>query len=216
MDEVTLNALVRGLRFTVGLMLTGSLLGLIAAFIAGLTSLSSVRALRFLAVAYIEFFRGSSLLVQLFWIFFVLPLLGLDLSPFMAGTLALGLNIGAYGAEVVRGAIRATPITQIEAAIALNLPRRARLQKVIIPQALVTMLPPFGNLAIELLKATSLVSLITVPELTYQAQLIRSQTGQTVLVFSLLLFIYFALSGATTLSFRWLERRTTGKWLVSG
>ena len=100
---------------------------------------------------YVEIFRGTSILVQLFWIFFVLPLppFNLEISPFVAGVLALGLNVGAYGAEVVRGAIQSISRGQIEAAIALNMSRGLMMRRVILPQALVRIVPPFGNLLIS-------------------------------------------------------------------
>ncbi|MDX1664087.1 MAG: amino acid ABC transporter permease, partial [Candidatus Promineifilaceae bacterium] len=142
-------------------------------------------------------------------IFFVLPLppFNFSISAFQAGVLALGLNVGAYGAVVVRGAIRAVPRGQIEAAIALNMSRSLMMRRVILPQALVRMLPPFGNLLIELLKATSLVSLITLSDITFQALTLRQSVGRTTEVFTLLLVIYFLIAYPLTLGVRWLERR---------
>jgi polar amino acid transport system permease protein len=147
----------------------------------------------------------------MFWIFFVLPLppFNLELSALQAGILALGLNVGAYGAEVVRGAIKAIPRGQIEAAIALNMPRSLMMRRVIIPQAMVRMLPPFGNLLIELLKATSLASLITLSDVTFQALSLRQTVGRNAEVFGLLLVIYFLLAYPLTLGVRWLERQRT-------
>src|SRR5690606_38430262 len=118
--------------------------------------------LRWFSIALIEIFRGTSLLVQLFWLFFALPvageLLGVDLrlSPVVAGTLALSLNIGAYGAEVVRGAIQAVPATQYDAAKALDFTPRQILWRIAVPQAVTEMMPSYGNLAIQNLKDTAL------------------------------------------------------------
>lgn len=192
---------------TVEITAFATLLWVPMAFLAGLSRLSRRKALRALAGTYVEVFRGTSALVQLFWLFFALPLLGIRFTPLTAGVLALGLNIGAYGSEVVRKAVLAVPKGQKEAAIALNMTPLQRMSRVILPQAVVAMLPPFGNLMIELLKSTALVSLITLTDLTFQAQLLRSATGQTALIFSLVLVIYFVMAYAITLVVRAIERR---------
>ena len=139
----------------------------------------------------------------------MLPLrpFNLSLTPLQAGVLALGLNVGAYGAEVVRGAIGAIPRGQIEASIALNMSPGLMMRRVIIPQAMVRILPPFGNLLIELLKATSLVSLITLSDITFQGLALRQSMGRTTEVFLLILVIYFLLAYPLTLGVRWLERQ---------
>src|SRR3546814_9872146 len=127
------------------------------AFLAAIARMYGPRPLRWLAISYIELFRGTSALVQLFWLFFVLPHFGLTLPPLTVAVVALGLNVGAYGAEVVRGAIDAVPRGQWEATIALNMSRIEALRRVILPQAVVAMSPPWGNLFNETLKATALV-----------------------------------------------------------
>ncbi len=202
-----LPALMKGAWVTVQITAFATLLWVPMAFLAGLSRLSQRKALRALAGTYVEVFRGTSALVQLFWLFFALPLLGIRFTPLTAGVLALGLNIGAYGSEVVRKAVLAVPKGQKEAAIALNMTPLQRMSRVILPQAVVAMLPPFGNLMIELLKSTALVSLITLSDLTFQAQLLRSATGQTALIFSLVLVIYFVMAYAITLVVRAIERR---------
>jgi polar amino acid transport system permease protein len=101
--------LLRGLDVTVRLTLTSAALAFVIAVVAGLGRLSPFAPIRFLAGAYVEVFRGTSVLVQMFWFFFALPLFGITLTPFVAGVAALALNIGAYGAEIVRGAIRSVP-----------------------------------------------------------------------------------------------------------
>ena len=111
----------------------------------------------------------------MFWVYYVLPLLGLKLDAFEAGFIALGLNFGAYGAEVARGAIQAVPRAQWQAAIALNLSPSQRMRRIIIPQALPIVLPP-ANLLVELLKATALVALITVVDLMFVAKQINATT----------------------------------------
>jgi polar amino acid transport system permease protein len=202
-----LGLIVDGAWITVQLTVLGCALALTVAFVAGLGRLSRRWAVRAAATAYIEFFRGTSIFVQLFWAFFVLPLLGVPLSPFQAGVLALGLNVGAYGAEVVRGAILAVPREQREACVALNLTQWQRLRHVILPQAFVLMLPTFGNNAIELLKGTAVVSLISISDMTFQAQVVRLQTGNTAVPFLTILVLYFALSWIISTSVRGLERR---------
>lgn len=202
-----LPTFMRGLSTTLRLTAFGALLALVVALIAGVARLSRFFPVRAITGFYVEFFRGTSVLVQMFWIFFVLPFFGINLSSFQAGVLALGLNVGAYGAEVVRGAIQATEKGQVEAAIALNMSPMLRLRRVILPQAMVRITPPFGNLLIELLKATSLASLINLSDVTFQALTLRMTVGRTQELFIILLLIYFLIAYPLTLGVRWLESR---------
>ncbi|WP_137389915.1 ectoine/hydroxyectoine ABC transporter permease subunit EhuC [Rhodoligotrophos defluvii] len=204
-----LPLILEGALVTVELTVLGCMLALVVAFIAGLGRLSRWRIIRWLASVYIEFFRGTSIFVQLFWIYFVLPLFGVSLTPLQAGVLALGFNVGAYGAEVVRGAVQSIGREQYEACTALNLTRWQALRHVILPQAFVIMLPTFGNNAIELLKATAIVSLISLADLTFQAQVVRAQTGNTMMPFMTILVIYFAFASIISFGVRGLERRLT-------
>lgn len=205
-----LPSLMKGLVVTLEVFLLGSVVAAVLAFVAGMMRLSKFRMVRFLAAVYVEFFRGTSLLIQLFWIYYVLPFLGIDLSALMAGVLALGLNYGAYGSEVVRSAIRAVPKGQTEAAIALNMSPTLRFRRIILPQAWPLMIPPFGNLLIELLKGTSLVSLITLSDLTFQAMSLRTTVSKLEIpIFALLLIIYFVIAYAVTLVMRALEKKAT-------
>jgi polar amino acid transport system permease protein len=162
-----------------------------------------------LAISYIEFFRGTSALVQLFWAFFVLPGFGLSLDAFTVAVITLGLNVGAYGAEVVRGAIQGVTRGQWEATTALNLTRGQALRRIILPQALVAMIPPWGNLFIDLLKSTALVSTITMTDLTFKAKTMNDTTMKTIPIYTLALLIYLVVSLSITILMRWLERRTT-------
>lgn len=171
-----------------------TILALTVGFVAGLGRLSKHTLVRWITAVYVEIFRGTSLLVQLFWIYFALPIFGLELPAIQAGILAIGLNYGAYASEVVRSAIESVPEGQIEAGIALNMTSRQRLWKIIIPQAFVAMLPNLGNQLIELLKSTSLVSLITLADLTYQANVLKASTMETTKIYSLLLVIYFVIA----------------------
>lgn len=201
-----LSLILQGAVVTVQLTVMGSILALIVAFIAGLGRISRFAILRWLATAYIEFFRGTSIFVQLFFAYFVLPFMGISLTPLQAGVLALGLNVGAYAAEVVRGAILSVGREQYEACTALNLSPWQCMRKVILPQALLVMLPTFGNNAIELLKATSVVSLISLADMTFQANIVRSQTGSTLIPFATILFLYFVFALLISFGVRALER----------
>lgn len=202
-----LPELLRGVIVTLQVTAGGAVVAVLAALGAALARLYGAKPLRWLATTYVEVFRGTSALVQLFWLFFVLPHFGLTLSPLVVGIAALGLNVGAYGAEVVRGAIGAVGRGQWEAATALNLSRAQALRRVILPQAFVAMIPPWGNLFIELLKATSLVSLITLSDLAFKAQQINQNTLRTAEVFGSVLLIYLALSVLITVAMRALETR---------
>jgi polar amino acid transport system permease protein len=202
-----IQLLLSGLLVTVELCAAATVLATVLALLAGLGRLSIDPIVRGVAYAYIELFRGTSVLVQLFWFYFALPLLGIELSAMVAGILALGLNVGAYGAEVVRGAIQSVPVGQHEAAIALHLTRWQRMRHVILPQALPAMLPPAGNLVIELIKASAVVSMITLADLTHAADLVREHTLQTGLVYGVVLLLYFLLAQLAMFGIRRLERR---------
>ena len=199
--------LLRGLVVTIELTLAAVALAVVIALAAGLARMSPRRTLAWVAAVYIEVFRGTSALVQLFWFYFVLPFFGIELSAFAAGTLVLALNTGAYGAEVVRGAVLAVPRGQLDASAALNMGRLQTLWRIVLPQAFPAMLPPAGNLAIELLKNSALVSLITITELTFAAQLLRAETLRTADIFGLVLVLYFGVALCITAGVRLLERR---------
>ena len=202
-----LPSLLNGLVVTVEITLGAAVVGLLAAFLGGLGRLSANRFVRGTARFYIDVFRGTSALVQLFWVYFALPLFGVSFEAMTAGILVLGLNVGAYGSEVVRGAIQAVPREQREAALALNLSERQAMWHIVLPQAVLPMIPPFGNLMIELLKGTSLVSLITLSELTFQGQTLRAATLRSGEIFGLILVLYFLLALAITFTAKRLENR---------
>jgi len=199
--------LLDGLLVTLEVTGAGLVVAALAAFAGGLGQLAPAAPVRVLARGYVQFFRGTSALVQLFWFYFVLPHFGVRLDAFVVGAGVIGLNVGAYGAEVVRGAITAVPRGQREAARALNLTPRQALRHVLLPQALVAMLPPFGNLAIELAKATALVSMITLRDLTRNARTVVAETHEQAAVYGAVLIVYFALAMALTGGVRRLERR---------
>jgi len=216
-----LTPLMEGAWVTVQLTLYSTVLGAVLAFAAGIGKLSPNWAIKSVAIAYIEVFRGTSLLVQLFWLYFALPLAGtavgidLRLPPVLAGVLALGLNIGAYGAEVVRGAIQSVHTDQHEAARALNFTPRQTLWGITIPQAVPEMMPSFGNLAVQNLKDTALVSLISLGDLTFRAEQIRNFTQDSTTIYTMLLLTYFGMALVVTAAMRLLERYVT-RWRTVG
>ncbi|HYW92609.1 MAG TPA: ectoine/hydroxyectoine ABC transporter permease subunit EhuC [Gammaproteobacteria bacterium] len=202
-----LPSLLQGLEVTVWITLASTLIGALLSFAAGIAKISRSRVLRLLAGLYIEVFRGTSLLVQLFWLYYALPVIGLRLSPEVAGVAGLSLNIGAYGAEVVRGAILAVDPGQYEAATALNFTPRQSLWRILLPQAVVEMMPTFANLAIQNLKDSALVSLISLVDLTFKAEQLRNLTLETVPILGLTLLLYFVLALLIASGMRFLERR---------
>lgn len=204
-----LPGLLQGAVLTVQIAILGSLLAVIMGVLAALARLYGPAPLRWLATIYVEIFRGTSALVQLFWLFFVLPQFGVTFDAFLVAVVALGLNVGAYGSEVVRGAILSVARGQWEACTALNMSRAQMLRRIILPQAFVAMIPPWGNLFIELLKSTSLVSLITLSDLAFKAQQMNQNTFKTIPIFTLVLLMYLAMSLVLTIGMRLLERRAS-------
>jgi polar amino acid transport system permease protein len=208
-----LGLLLSGLWVTVYATILGTVLATIVAFVLGMLSLEQHVFPRTVARIIVEFFRGTSLVVQLFWIVFAMPLLlGYKLDNQVAAILALGLNFGAYGAEVVRGAIKAVPKPQREACTALNLTALHRFRRVILPQALPLMIPPAGNLVVQLIKSTPLMFLVGVVDLFTVGDMMRQgQPGSVGLVMLGVLVMFFLLSMAvvaiTQLLENWAKRR---------
>ncbi len=205
-------SLMAGAWTTIQITALAGVLALVVSVVVGLMRLAPGKPVRAVATVFVEFFRGTSALVQLFWLFYALPLFGLSLTPMTVAVLGLGLHIGAYGSEVVRSAIQAVPKGQHEAALALNMSPALAMRRVILPQAVAAMLPPFNNLMIELLKATALVSLITITDLTFQGQILNTATLETARIFTAVLILYFIIAVAITAVFRTLERRLTHGW----
>ncbi|WP_010651817.1 amino acid ABC transporter permease [Oceanobacillus massiliensis] len=198
--------LARGLVITVSVLLASAAFAYLMAFIAGLSRLSSNIFLRKFTGLYVEIFRGTSLIVQLFWLYYAIPML-FDIrlgSNWWIGVIAIGLNYGAYLSEVVRGSILSVAKGQTEAATALNMSRFQRMRLIIFPQAIRMMLPEFGNYTIQMLKGTSLVSLIGLNDILYYGDIIRSSSlSQAPVVYLLVLVFYFILA----LPLIWLTRK---------
>lgn len=190
-------ALLQGLKVTVIVLILSAICSYIFAFIAGLCRLSKNVFIRKFTGFYVEIFRGTSLIVQLFWLYYALPMLfGIDLgSDLLTGVLAISLNFGAYMSEIVRGSILAVDKGQTEAAIALNMSSYQRMRLIILPQAIRMMLPEFGNYFILMLKATSLVALIGMKDILYYGNILRSTNlSQAPTVYILVLIFYFLIA----------------------
>lgn len=211
MSEITSGLwglLLHGVWVTVQLTVFSAALGAAVAFAVGLARTHRLWIVRFVSGAYFELFRGTSALVLMIWVFFVVPMtLGWQLVPMWAAVLTLGCTYGAYGSEVVRGAVAAVPQAQREAGVALGFTPAQRLRKIVVPQAWPEMVPPFNNLLIELLKGTALVSVLGVGDITFAAQLVRNATGRSAPVYTVVLVLYFVLAFLLTRGMRLVERR---------
>jgi polar amino acid transport system permease protein len=200
--------LLDGARITLTVTGLAVAWGTVVAVVLGVASLSPNRLVRTVVRVYVELLRGVSAIILLFWVYYALPLFGVSVSAMQAGILALGLNLSAYGTEIVRGAVQAVPPGQTEAAIAINLSPWQRTKSIILPQAAIVILPPYGNLLIEVLKASSLVSFIALSDIMREARIMQTnRVADTVDIFIAVLLVYFAISLCITGCVRLLERR---------
>lgn len=201
-----LPQLLKGAAVTLKLTLITAVLAFVLSFVVGFLRLAPNVWVRRVTTGYVEILRGTSAIVQLYYLFFILPAFGISLPPTTTAVLGLGLNLSAYGSEIVRAGILAIGKGQHEGAAALGLTRVQAYRLVILPQALVAMLPSFGNLLIELVKATSLVSLITITELTFSGRQMVVTTGKTMEIWTLVLILYFVMAYPLTWIVRGAER----------
>jgi len=191
--------MLKGALITFQISLIGAFLGIVVGFILILMRMSPLKPVKYLAEIYISIFRGTPLLLQIFFIYYALPgLLGINLPPFMAGVLALSLNSGAFVTEVLRGGISAIPSGQFEGAKALGLKQRVIWGRIILPQVFIMILPPLTNELTMLVKASPLLSVITVVELTRTAQQIMMSTYRPVEVMVAAAVLYFVICFALT------------------
>jgi polar amino acid transport system permease protein len=213
------SILFQGLRLTIVLLVASFALGIVLSLLFGVARLSPREWVRGLALVYVEFARGISSIILLFVMFIAVPILlqvG-QANRILLASIALGINMGGYGAEIVRGAINAIPKGQAEASIALNLSPTDRLRHVVLPQAMRIILPPMGNLTIEILKGTALVALVGMPDLMQatrnliQAQLAQGVSGVTVL-FANVLVLYFLVAQVINGLFRLAEWRLSRRF----
>lgn len=199
--------LFRGALVSVELTFTVMALSLVFGLIVALARLTRFRAVRTVATIYIEAMRGTPALLQLFYIYFVLPAFGLKLPAFTAGVIGLTLNYSAYLSEVYRAGIQAVAKGQLEAAQALGMSRTLMMRLIILPQAFRIVVPPLGNYFISLFKDTALASIITVRELLFSGQIIAATNFQYFAIFTIIGAIYLAISYPGSLGVQYLERR---------
>ncbi|WP_329547423.1 ectoine/hydroxyectoine ABC transporter permease subunit EhuC [Streptomyces sp. NBC_01356] len=199
---------LKGVWVTVQLLFFSSLLAGAISFVVGIARTHQLWIVRFLAGFYTEVFRGTSALIMMFWVYFVLPLaFGWQLVPMWAGTLALGLVYGAYGSEVVRGALSAVDPAQREGGVALSFTPWQRMRLILLPQAIPEMIPPFCNLLVELLKGTALVSIMGMGDLAFSGNLVRLALQESTEIYTYILLIYFVIAFLLTRVMRGLEKR---------
>ena len=199
--------LLRGALVSIELTLSVMALSLVFGLIVALARLTRFRAIRAVATFYIEIIRGTPALLQLFYIYFVLPAFGIKLPPFTAGVIGLTVNYSAYLSEVYRAGIQAVAKGQLEAAQALGMSRTLMMRLIILPQAIRIIVPPLGNYFISLFKDTALASIITVKELIFTGQIIAATNFQYFAIFTIIGAIYLAISYPGSLGVQYLERR---------
>jgi polar amino acid transport system permease protein len=201
--------LAHGALVTLQITFFAQLIVTVMSFVIALMRLSPWRLLRWIATVYVEILRGISSLVLLFYLFFILPLFGISLSPMTTGVLGLGLTFSAYGSEIVRSALNNVSRGQRDALRALDFGSITAFRRIVLPQALPFMLPPMGNQLVELLKTTSLVSLITLSDLTFSGGQLITTLGQQTLIWSIVLVCYFAMAWPLSWLVRCYEKRVT-------
>ncbi len=205
-DFAYLGYLVGGLEVTLSVGAASFIVTIGLSIAVGIARAEKLPWIAALLWAYVDVFRGTSLLVQLFWLFYCLPLIGLRIPPLATGVLAIGLNSGAYGSEIVRGALLSVSVYQVEAAKAIGLKRWQTLFLISLPQAIRETIPAFGNVSISIMKDTSLVSLISLTDVAFRAQQLRSFTYDSSRIYAITLGIYFAIALVLVLIRRLLER----------
>ena len=199
--------MLRGLRVTLALAAVVIVCGTLLGLLAGVALLYGPRWLRALLRLYVDVLRGTPLLVQLFLIFYGLPVVGIPVTNFWAVVVGLSLFCTAHVAEIVRGAVAAVPKGQWDAARAIGLTFWPTLRHVILPQAVPTALPPWTNTAVEMVKGTSLAYLLSVSDLLFATQNIVERTGEAMPLYIAAALIYFVVNFGLSRLVGWLERR---------
>jgi His/Glu/Gln/Arg/opine family amino acid ABC transporter permease subunit len=202
--------LLAGLVLTVELTLVVMALSLCFALLVALAGMSRFKWLRWVIKAYIEIIRGTPLLLQLIYIYYVLPEIGIRLPSFAAGTLALTLNYSAYLSEVYRGGIQAISAGQHDAAAALGMTRGLAMRRIVLPQAIRIVLPTLGNYFIGLFKDTALCSVVSIQEVLFTAQIQAANNFQYFTLYTVTGAMYFAVSFPAARLVGYLERVTRG------
>lgn len=201
--------LVSGLKLTVEATVGGSVIALALGLVFAMVRMARVPIVWRLLMVVVEFIRGTPLLVQLYFAFFVLPTYGVTLSALNTGVIVLGLYNACYASEVYRAAVQTVPREQIEAATALNLSAARRWRSVVLPQAIPVAIPPLGNYVIAMFKESALLSTITVAEMLHNAESFGQETYRYVEPLTVAGVLYFAVSFLASSVVRWLERRTS-------
>lgn len=197
--------LVGGIGYTVGFTILCVILGLLVGLLAGLGRISGIWLISAPLRAYVEIFRCTPVLVQLVWFYYALPVLtGLEMSAPVAAAICLSLYGGAFYSEIIRGGIISIDVGQVEAGRALGMTRFQALRRVVLPQAFRRMVPPLMNQSIMQLKNTSLLSVLAVPDLLYQGQVIAHDTYRPLEVYSFIAIAYFIILLPVTI---WAKRR---------
>jgi polar amino acid transport system permease protein len=194
--------------------LTGAviLLSWICGLAAALGKISSHSVSRWPCQFYVWFIRGTPTLIQIFIVYFGIPQLGLRLSPFTAGVVALGVSSGAYVAEIIRAGLIAIPKGQTESAIALGMSARQCLQYIILPQVVRIIIPPITNEAVTTLKNTSLLSTITIIELTLKSEMIISYTFRPFDFYIIAAILYLTMTTSLMSAATWIEGRLAARY----
>lgn len=211
MDPVVANfsLLLDGLWTTIRLALIGAAIALVLGLVVALLRVSPLAPLRWVGTAYVEFVRNVPLLAHLFFWVYGLPFVGILLPEFIAAFCGLGVYTAAYVAEAVRAGIQSVGKPQVEAARALGLGYAATMRFVVLPQAVATVIPPLGNIAIALTKNTAVAAGVTVPELLFQTQVINARTFATYPVFFTSAALYLLLTLPLGAAISRLERSRT-------
>ena len=196
-----------GLLVTVEISAIAMVLGLIIGVALGLASLSGVAPLRWAIRSYVYFVRGTPALVQVFLVYFALPVIGIELAPFWGGVAALTFNAGGYIAELVRAGVASVDPGQTEAALAIGMTTRQRLLHILLPQSLRRLTPPLTNEMITLIKGSSLLSVISITELTRSAQVIIAERFTPFELYAALAVFYLVIVSLLSLVSDQLEAR---------
>lgn len=205
--EMAIPLLAEGTVMTLRIAALAAVLGLTGGVALGLVSLGGWTWARWLVRAYVDFIRGTPLLIQIFIVFFGLPLMGFRLGEFWAGVIALSFNCAGYVAEIVRGTVGAVEKGQTEAAKSIGMTQDKILLYVLLPQSIRPMMPALTNDLITLLKNTSLLSVISVYELTRSGQAIIASHFAPLEIFALLAIYYYAIISMLSYASRMIERR---------
>lgn len=200
--------LLGGLLITVELTFVVITLSLVCGLLVALAGMSRLAPLRWVVKAYIEVMRGTPLLLQLVYVYYVLPEFGIRFDAFIAGVLALTLNYAAYISEVYRGGIQAISRGQHDAAAALGMTRGLAMRRIILPQAIRIVIPTLGNYFIGLFKDTALCSAVSIQELLFTAQVHAALNFQYFTLYTVVMAMYFLVSFPAARLVGYLERVT--------